>query len=217
MTTDYERDIEHIRQLYFKGFYDLLDISRIKKFHPDELINIMMDNSMSLKKRDLGGYSAYKLFNDIDRRLQQIEQKLNNRDNDLYEDIMFEEYNDFEEYYPHIYNILFDDEDDDEEDDCVEYEEDEEEEDENDDTEEEKNENDHAKVEEEKDEGEDPTDKSTKTQENSWGLISLLKKPIIENIFLGAFGEAVFFSAVLGNATIIFFSIVHLFHDYCKK
>jgi hypothetical protein len=224
MTTDYERDVEHIKQLYFKGIYDLLDISRIKKFHPDELINIMMDNSMSLRKRDLGGYSAYKLFNDIDRRLQQIEQKFNNRDNDLYEeDITFEEYNnnEFDEYYPHIYNILFDDEDDDG-DDYIEYEEEEEEEeDENAETEEEKNENEHAKIEEEKDEGQRPenTDKSveTQTQENNWSLISLLKKPNIENIFVGPFGEVVFFSAVLCNATILLFSVLHLFHDYCKR
>lgn len=216
MTTDYERDIQHIRQLYFKGFYDLLDISRIKKLHPDELINIMMDNSISLRKRDLGGYSAYKLFNDIDRRLQQIEQKLNNRDNDLCEeDLMFEEYNSFDEYYPHIYNILFDDEDDDDENDYIEYEEDQEEKDENADAEEEKIEN--VKIEEEKQGEQEENIVEIQTPKNNWGLTSLLKNPIVENIFLGAFGEAMFFSAVLCNATIIFFSVLHLFHDYCKN
>jgi len=204
-TTKYEKDIERINKLYFHGFYDILDMSRMLKIHPNKLIEIMLNVKIVFYKRAIGGYSSYKLFNNIDKRLKLIENKVDeietelyNKDDDLYDDLNFNEDDEIDiddepaadleeeeepeeeknDIYSKIYEILFTDEDDEEEP---------EEEDEDD--------VDEDTVSEDA-EGED---EAVQNKKNTY-FDSILKKHSVCDFI---FGDFVFFSAVLFNVSVL--------------
>lgn len=214
-TSTYEK---RIMNLYFNGYYDFLDISRIINVHPDELIDIMLNKGMILNKRELGGYSAYKLFNDIDERLWVIEQKLNKNDKKLFDDeydfnekdIVFDD----DDEYSDIYDVLLDD--------GEEY--DSEYTNEDAEPEEEKDDNGYVKFEEEKDDEDivkEKANKNTQTQSNCYEKncknndcysVSSLKNLFFSIFEDGVLGNTVFLSAVLCNVSIL---LVGFFH-YCN-
>lgn len=221
---------ENIMDLYFNGYYDFLDISRIMKIHPDELTDIMLSKGMILNKKYLGGYSAYKLFNDIDERLRLIEQKLNKDNNKLVddeysfneEDILFDDDNSYE--YSDIYDVLLDDDNSDSNDEqqydskyINEYIQ----------CENEKNENGYIKFEGEKnDEDIVKMNKNTQTQnffyeknhKNNEHQASSLKNSMIKNLFFDVFGNEVLGNAIffIGSFIQCLYFIIMVFH-YCKN
>jgi phage antirepressor YoqD-like protein len=97
--TKYEKKVDWINKLYCNGFYDILDISRILKIDPEHLIKLMLKENIVYSKKTIGGYSIYKLFNHIEKRLQLIENRMTEYENanENNEDFEYPEEEDYED------------------------------------------------------------------------------------------------------------------------